>query len=59
MSVNPILHVTHKKADPDSFAGVLWGLEVFGGCALVHQPNRIVRNLMEEMKIEIRVNYVL
>ncbi len=52
--MKPILHVTHRKADPDSFAGVLWGLEVFGGCALVHQPNRIVRNLIEEMKIELK-----
>ena len=45
--VKPILHVTHKNADPDSFAGVLWGVNLFGGCSLVHNPSRIVRNLME------------
>ena len=47
--LKPILHTTHKNADPDSFAGVLWGVDIFGGCSLVHNPSRIVRNLMEYM----------
>jgi hypothetical protein len=50
--LNPIIHVTHKNADPDSFAGVLWGKKIFGGCTLIHKPSRVVKNLMEELNLD-------
>ncbi len=53
--LKPVLHVTHKNADPDSFAGVLWGKRIFGGCTLVHNPSRTVKNLMEEIGFEDRI----
>ena len=42
-----MIHTTHKDADPDSFAGVFWGSRIFGGCSLVHNPSRVVRNLIK------------
>ncbi len=47
VSLKPVIHVTHRNSDPDSFAGVLWGSRVLGGCSLVHNPSRIVRNLLK------------
>ncbi len=51
----PILHVTHKRADADSLAGVIWGVEIFGGCSLVHEPNRVAINLMREIDFKPRI----
>jgi len=45
----PIIHVTHINADPDSFAGVLWGKEVFGGCSFIDSPDIATRNLIDKI----------
>ena len=45
----PIMHVTHINADPDSFAGVLWGKEVFGGCTFIDNPDIATKNLMKKI----------
>ena len=50
----PIIHVTHKRADPDTFAGVYWGLNVFGGCSIVDSPRRVVLNLMRRLNFTSR-----
>ncbi len=44
--------MTHKKADPDSFAGVLWGLRIFGGYSLIDTPDLPTRNLIEFLKFK-------
>ncbi len=48
--MKPLLHMTHRKADPDSFAGVLWGVKVFGGYSLIDNPDLPTRNLIEFLK---------
>ena len=48
----PIMHVTHINSDPDSFAGVLWGKEVFGGCTFVDNPDIATKNLIRKIGFE-------
>lgn len=50
--MKPLLHMTHKKADPDSFAGILWGTEVFGGFSLIDSPDLPTRNLIKFLKFK-------
>ncbi len=47
-----MIHITHRNSDPDSFAGVFWGSHVFGGCSFVHNPSRIVRNLIQVVSFQ-------
>ncbi|HDM69946.1 MAG TPA: hypothetical protein ENG58_00890 [Thermotogales bacterium] len=46
-----LLHLTHKNVDPDGFAGVVWGREIFGGSLHVDSPGIVVRRLIERFKI--------
>ena len=57
----PIIHVTHINADPDSFAGVFWGKEVFGGCSIIDNPDIVTKNLMEKLNFKENMckNYIL
>lgn len=48
----PFLHVTHKKADADSFASAYWGYRLFGGGIYVDEPDLTVQKLMERFSVK-------
>jgi len=48
----PILHITHSRADADSFASAFWGYKVVGGGICVFDPDSTVQNLMRSFKVK-------